>query len=63
MKLELMKLEVFSKGSNTIGTNRGKAEPVNGKNPWRGKFDRRRRPRNEESAVEFTAQAVKNKSK
>lgn len=58
-----MRLELLSKGSNTIVSGRDKPEPATGKNPWRGKFDRRRRPRDEDGLVELSPQPSSKSSK
>ncbi len=49
-----MKLELLNKGSNTVGASRNKAALASAKkNIWRGKFDRRKRPRDEDMLIEL----------
>jgi len=52
-----LRLELLSKGSNTISAGRGKASlAAKSENPWRGKFDRRKRPRADDGMIELTPQ-------
>lgn len=48
-----MKLELVSKGSNVIGANRGKPSQSASSNPWKGKYNRRKYPRDSESNIDI----------
>jgi hypothetical protein len=48
----LMKLELLQSGSNSVRTSDKKDALTKKKNIWRGKFDRRKYPRDEEQLIE-----------
>lgn len=47
-----MKLELLQSGSNSVRTSGKKDALTKKKNIWRGKFDRRKYPRDEEQLIE-----------
>ena len=48
-----MKLELVSNGNHMIGSGSGKKSSVAAKNPWRGKHDRRKYPRESDSKIDM----------